>query len=218
MKKFFFILILFTSFSIIAQHDSFASLKKSVIALDKVNVVYRGVLNPISIAVTNCKSYEVSGLGLKKVSEGKYTISPGQGLEMKLTVTIINNDDSVSIEEHFFRIKSIPKMMVKINNQNCYDCIVKLSSDKLKEAEITIGYNDFLFHTDPDYLKVESFKVVIGKEKLKVIGDKFSAEVLQLLLKLKSGTVFRIEDITYPNPLEYCRSVPLPVEVMIVTN
>jgi hypothetical protein len=32
---------------------------KSVVALDKMNVVYRGVENPISIAVNNAKSYVI---------------------------------------------------------------------------------------------------------------------------------------------------------------
>ena len=39
---------------------------KSVVALDKMNVVYRGVENPISIAVNNAKSYIISGKGVSK--------------------------------------------------------------------------------------------------------------------------------------------------------
>ena len=206
------------SFLVAAQNDSIVVVKKSVVALDKVNVVYRGILNPISIAVADCKSYQVSAPGLQKVSEGKYTLAPGQGLETKVVVTIVNYDDTVSMEEHIFRIKSIPKMMGKINNQNCYNCIVEVSKGGLEKVIITIGYNDFTFDMEETFFKVESFKVVYGKEKMEVHGDKFSRLALKLLSKLKAGSVFRIEDIKYPNPLDFCRVVPLPITVMIVDN
>lgn len=54
-----YILFLLFSISIYAQDTIPAA--KSVIALDKINVVYRGVENPISIAVNNAKSYVISG-------------------------------------------------------------------------------------------------------------------------------------------------------------
>jgi hypothetical protein len=60
----------YTTFLTFAQSD-FLSINRSVISLDKVKTVYRGIANPISIAVSGCKSYEVSGLGLEEVSKGK---------------------------------------------------------------------------------------------------------------------------------------------------
>ena len=218
MKAPFVIILFLILFSATAQNDSIALPKRSVVATNKMNVVYRGIMNPISIAVADCKSYEVSAPGLQKVSEGKYTLAPGQGLETKVVVNIVNHDDTVSIEEHIFRIKSIPKMMGKINDQNCYSCIVEVSKGGLEKAIITIGYNDFTFDMDETFFKVESFKVVLRGEKIKVVGNKFSPEALKLLSKLKTGTVFLIEDIQYPNPLDSCRSLPLPVTVMIVDD
>lgn len=52
------ILFLLFSLSIYAQDTIPAS--KSVIALDKMNVVYRGIYTPISIAVNDAKSYNVN--------------------------------------------------------------------------------------------------------------------------------------------------------------
>lgn len=57
-----YILFLLFSISIYAQDTIPAA--KSVVALDKMNVVYRGVPNPISIAVNNAKSYIIYGDGV----------------------------------------------------------------------------------------------------------------------------------------------------------
>ena len=75
MKYIFFLLF---SLSIYAQDTIPAS--KSVIALDRMNVVYRGVPNPISIAVNNAKSYTISGDGVS-LQNGIYVLRAGTGKE-----------------------------------------------------------------------------------------------------------------------------------------
>ena len=73
MNKIFFI-FLFPIF-VFAQ-DTISQPKLSVISLDKVKVVYRGVDNPITVAVPNAKEYWVSGPGVSKTDEiGKYISS-----------------------------------------------------------------------------------------------------------------------------------------------
>jgi len=57
-----------------------------------MNVVYRGIPNPISIAISNCKSFTASGIGLYKQSDGKYVLNPGAGLESIITLDIILNN------------------------------------------------------------------------------------------------------------------------------
>jgi hypothetical protein len=71
MKYCVFLQLFITIFSANAQSDSIVLPKKSLISLDKAKTVYRGILNPISIAVSECKSYEVIGIGVKQVSKGK---------------------------------------------------------------------------------------------------------------------------------------------------
>lgn len=56
--------ILFLLFSISIYPQDTIPTSKSVVALDKMNVVHRGVENPISIAVNNAKSYVISGKGV----------------------------------------------------------------------------------------------------------------------------------------------------------
>lgn len=124
MRNFSFLFLVLFSINTNAQSDSIVA-KRSVVALDKVKTIYRGIANPISIAVSDCKSFTVEGIGVKEVVKGKYTISPGQGLETKVTVTVINLDDSISVEEHTFKIATIPNVSARINNQNCTNWICK---------------------------------------------------------------------------------------------
>lgn len=108
MKTVQFICCLLLSQFLLAQSDtSFVSKPKlGLISVDKLNVVYRGIRNPISIAVPNAKSFTVSGLGVSQ-EKGNYYISPGQGNEMIVTLEIVLEDDSKVIEEHVFRIKKV---------------------------------------------------------------------------------------------------------------
>lgn len=215
MKKYIsFLVAVFFTFSAFAQKDTSATSKRSVIALDKVKVVYRGIVNPISIAVSNCKSFTISGLGVQKDEEGKYHIAPGQGLEAKIVVTIINFDDSISIEEHTFKIENVPLILAKINNNNCYNCIIELSKEDIKNAIITVGLNDFKFDLNMKNNIVEWFTVKL-KSPILVNGNKFSEEALKEINKLKVGTMFIIEDVHYSNPNDICRSPLNPLKIMI---
>lgn len=125
MKKFLLIFCLLFCQFLLAQNDTVlvSKPKIGVISVDKLNVVYRGIQNPISIAVPNAKSFKVSGLGVKE-ENGKYYISPGQGNEVIITLEIILENDSKVVEEHVFRIKNLKKHIARINNKNCQNCIV----------------------------------------------------------------------------------------------
>lgn len=217
MKNIFISLFFFSTLCINAQSGTLFSPSKSVVSLDKVKTIYRGIANPISIAVSDCKSYEVSGLGLQQISKGKYTISLGQGLETKVTVTIINMDDSISVEEHTFKIATIPNVSARIKNQNCYNCIVELSKQEIKNSIITIGINDFKFDLDLDgeSFQVNEFDILSKGNTIKVQGNTFSKQALKLINKLKIGAIFSIENIRYSNPHNICRGTVYPIKVMV---
>ncbi len=103
MKNLFITLFFFSTLCVNAQSDTLVSSKRSVIALDKVKTIYRGISNPISIAVSNCKSFTVKGVGVEEVSEGKYIIIPGKGNDTKIVVTITNFDDSIRLKNMYLK-------------------------------------------------------------------------------------------------------------------
>ena len=216
MKNIFITLFFFSTLCVNAQSDTLVSAKRSVIALDKVKTIYRGISNPISIAVSDCKSFTVEGIGVEEVSKGRYTISPGQGNETKIVVTITNFDDSISVEEHTFKIATIPNVSARINKQNCYNCILELSKEEIKNSIITIGIDDFKFDLDYKYYEIKEFTVSIsGSERIKVFGNKFPEEAIQAINKLKTGTIFYVLHVRYPNPHNVFRMDPGAIKIMI---
>lgn len=181
MIKYIFILSFFFSTCLtIAQSDSI-SYKKSVISLDKVKTVYRGILNPISIAVSNCKSYEVSGIGLEQVSKGKYILSPRAGNEVKILVKVTNFDDTVSFEEHVFKIRNFTNAVTTIEGSHCESCILLFEKDKIKDAFIGINLREFRYDYEAE---VVEFTVKIPKkESIVVYGNRITEEIYKLLKK-----------------------------------
>ena len=199
MKFIFVVLLLLISFTGFAQ-DSLVPKKSNmgVIAAKEMNIVYRGVRNPIAIAVPHAKSFTVSGLGVYQ-ENGNYYISPGPGNEMVVTLEIILEDDSKVVEEHVFRIKNIGKPLGRINERNCKDCIVIMQISELQNAEISVFFEDFVTGL---HLNVTSFSIELSnKTNIKILGNKIDEETFNQLKKQKNDAEFKIHKINYTEGL-----------------
>lgn len=162
MKKYF--LFLCFIFSLAAFSQSYLTKvrpKLSVVSSERMNVVYRGINNSISIAVPNCKSFKATAPGLKKITPGHYQLSPGSGNVVDIQIVIIQKDNSIVIEKQSFRILNISSPIAKINGNNCFNCIVEVQRKNIKNAIISIEIEDFLFDMD---FKVASFIVTLPNE------------------------------------------------------
>ncbi len=188
MKHIFFFLI---SLSIYAQ-DTIPTIK-SVVALDKMNVVYRGFPNPISIAVNDAKSYKVYGNGVKQDEKGNYTLAPGLGLTTKVYVEITKIDNTVVVEEHEFRIKGIPTAILTLNDEFSTQLYLEFKLDELKNAKLGIKFIDLLIPFTPE---VKQFCIKIPRyPTLTVKGNIFNEEVLRLLKKARKNDIILISDV-----------------------
>jgi gliding motility-associated GldM-like protein len=73
------------SLSSYSQNDTIAigkTAKTAIVSAEKMNVVYRGMSNPISIYVPNNIPFMASAPGLSKDDKGKYILTPGIGNEV----------------------------------------------------------------------------------------------------------------------------------------
>jgi hypothetical protein len=217
-------LVSFFSFSIIAQNDSVTinKPKVGVISIDKMNVVYRGVYNPISIAVPRAKLFTASGYGLK-FKDGKYFIAPGQGLETIVKLDIELYDGSKILEEHKFRIKETKNPMGAINGKTCCEkCIIEMTKEELLNSKIEFKYSDdVLFDLDLSNHKITGFELKFTKnKKIYVSGDTFNKEAINTIKKSKTGSVFSINNIgyTFPGSENYLLPRLIPIKIMIVDN
>lgn len=198
MKK----LLVFVLFPMLfyAQH-SIVKPKHSVIALDKLNVIYRGIDNPITVAVPNGKEYWVSGPGVSKTNElGKYIVRPGKGNELKILVQIKFNDDSIIREEHVFQIKGLPRLTGTFNDEFSTQGLLKFSKDELKDGTIGIKLIDFFYNVK---FNVISFKLMDeNKNEVVIEGNSLSDNGFKFIKKLKNNSLLFITDIRYSHSVE----------------
>ena len=186
-----YIIFLFFSFSFYAQDTIPAT--KSVIALDKMNVVYRGFPNPISIAVNDAKSFKIYGKGVNQDEKGNYFLSPGNGLTTKVYVEITKNDDTVVVEEHEFRIKGIPSAILTLNNEFSTQLYLEFKLNDLKNAKIGIKFLDLLIPFTPE---VTQFCIKIPRfPTLTIQGNLFNEDVFKILKKARKNDIIVISDI-----------------------
>ena len=190
MKKLilFFLIISFHSF---AQDTIPAS--KSVVALDEMNVVYRGVPNPISIAVNNAKSFVIYGDGVSKKDDGSYVLRPGSGNETTVYVEIENFDGSKVVEEHVFRIKGFPAPIGTLNGEYSTRGNLFFSLKELEEAVISFKFIDFLFPIDSN---VTHFSITVSNYPIiNIEGDKLTSEAFSLIKKARKNDLIVISHI-----------------------
>jgi len=177
-----------SAYSVISQPD------EAVISADKMNVVYRGLDNPISVSLPGVgdKDIKVSipGTTFKKIGVGKYTLRPG-----KANVAIINVSAKLSsgktvISKKEFRVKDIPAAMASVRGS--YGT-ARMPKSSLAKVSIGAGLPDFVFDLK---LKVISFKLKVpGQITVLVNGGTFSAKAKKKLSKARRGDMIVIYDV-----------------------
>ncbi len=165
----------------------------ATISADKMNVVYRGVVNPISVSFAGVADNKVaaSAPGLSSAGKpGKYNMNPGQGTETTISVTgTLPNGDKVS-DKKTFRIKGIPGPTGTIRGE---DGIVKGPKSNLEIATIGAKLVDFDFQVGLD---VVGFNLkVAGQPTVVVSGNKLNAQCKQILSRAGKGDQVTISEI-----------------------
>ncbi|WP_196889510.1 gliding motility protein GldM [Aureivirga sp. CE67] len=162
----------------------------AVISADKMNVVYRGLNNPMSISIPGLpdNKVNVSAPGLKKGSgNGKYILNPGQGKEVKIVASGTLPSGKKVSSTSVFRIKNVPKPGATIRGQ--FDAI-KLPKSSLEKATVEAMIPDFDFDVK---LTTNSFKIKIeGQNTILVNGNKLNAKAKKALKRAKPGSTVMI--------------------------
>jgi gliding motility-associated protein GldM len=164
----------------------------ATISADKMNVVYRGVVNPISISFAGVDANKISASapGLSNAGNGKYKMSPGSGTEVKINVTgTLSNGSKVS-DAKVFRIKGIPGPVGTIRGE---DGVVKGPKSNLQIATIGAKLVDFDFEVG---LSVVGFNLkVAGQPTVVVQGNRLNAQCVSVLSKAGRGDQVTISQI-----------------------
>ncbi|GAA3780946.1 gliding motility protein GldM [Corallibacter vietnamensis] len=165
----------------------------ATISADKMNVVYRGVSNPMTISFAGVSDNNVSASapGLSKGSgTGKYIMKPGTGREVVINVSGTLPDGTKVSDRATFRIKDIPKPTGTISRQSG---IVKLPRNSVEIATVGALLEDFDFELP---IQVTQFKFKVpGQPTVTVNGTKLNSQAKNALRKARRGDQVAIFDI-----------------------
>ena len=175
-----------SSYAVIPKPNS------AVISADKMNVVYRGVDNPMTISIPGVPDNKVtaSATGLSRVSGSKYIMKPGTGKEVKINVTgTLESGEKVSSSQTF-RIKGIPSPSGTVRNEAGY---VKMPKTSLEKVTVGVALLDFDFDLK---LNTTGFTIKVpGESAVVVSGNKMNDQAKRAISKAKRGDVVTIFDI-----------------------
>ena len=180
--------------------QTFAVISKpnaAVIAADKMNVVYRGVENPMTISIPGIPDNKVraSAQGLKRLRGSKYVMIPGKGREVNITASGKLPDGQNITTRSRFRVKDIPAPQGTVRKQGGNIVIPK---GNLEVATIGATLPDFDFEIT---LETISFRFKVpGKPARLVKGKKLDAAAKRDLRSVRAGSTVQIFDIKVRNP------------------
>lgn len=165
----------------------------ATISADKMNVLYRGVPNPMSISFAGVAADKVvaSAPGLRSVGGGKYMMIPGSGNEVTINVTGTLADGSKVSDKMQFRIKSLPKAEGSFRGEKGR---VSGSKTSLENASLSAKFPADFNYDLP--LEVTGFTFSVpGQPDLPVSGKTLDAKCKAAIAKVSKGTVVLFSNI-----------------------
>jgi len=163
------------------------------ISADKMNVVYRGLPNPMTISFAGIGDNFVnaSAPGLSKAGgNGKYVLTPQSGTEVTVSVSGKMTDGKTVTDKKVFRIKNIPAPAGAIGG---VVGVQKGAKSRLEVSTISADLQDFVYDLKYEVTRF-SFKVP-GQPAIIVSGNKVDQKCRAALARATKGDQISIFDI-----------------------
>ena len=212
------LLLLFFSLSFYGQNDTISVVRhtdKDLVVNQSSKIVYRVMINSLSIEVPSCKSFKATGVGLSLISKNLYNLNPGAGSEVVITIDIVLKNNKKKIEKHLFKIKNIGGFVTSINGRSG---VVRMQKNHLKDAIIKISFEDKNLSFSNNII---SFSLKIpGLPSIEVFGNKINQQTYEKIFKKASiGDYITISDIRFKVLEEalkgflICKINPIVIEI-----
>lgn len=179
-----------SSYAVIPKPNS------AVISADKMNVVYRGVQNPMTISIPGIGVVNANAPGLSPAGgAGKYMMNATgiQGREVKISVSgKLPGGETVS-DSKTFRIKDIPRPTGTIRGEDGGGGAVRMERNGLEISSVGAALPDFDFDLN---LNVTGFSFkVSGQPTVRVSGTRLNDAAKTALRRAGRGETVQIFDI-----------------------
>lgn len=188
------------------EHKFIAAKPSTVVSPTKMNVVYRGLENPIEVSVSGYASSKITASasnGSLSGSNGKYMLKPGNGKECKITVSVKSDDgSSKTLGEGFtFRVKDVPAPVPSFAGASG---TAKVPAAKLKVSSAVLAkMEDFDF--EGVNWEVISFEI-LGSNKGQLVpvqrarGNRLTSTMKQLMAAQQRGDRIFVQNIRARGP------------------
>ncbi len=165
---------------------------QAIVSADKMNVVYRGVPNPISVSVPGISSDKVkaSAPGMSSAGKpGQFVLKPLSGTEVVINVSATMPDGKSFASKQSFRIKGLPAPTGKVGGSESN----KGPKSNLEVCTVTATMEDFDF---PVSVNVTQFNIKVpGQPTVVVSGNKMDSRARAAIAKASKGDVIIINEI-----------------------
>jgi gliding motility-associated protein GldM len=165
----------------------------AVISADKMNVVYRGVQNPMTISIPGVGNVSANAPGLSSAGgAGKYVMDVTTVQAREVTINVsgkLPGGETVS-DSKTFRIKDIPRPVGTVRGE---DGAVRMQRSALEISTVGASLPDFDFELG---MRVTGFKFqVSGQPTVQVRGNQLDAAAKAALRRAGRGETVQIFDI-----------------------
>lgn len=184
---------------------------EATISADKMNSVYRGVENPMTISFAGISENNVkaSAPGLRSAGKaGKYNwnVTGVSGTEATVNVTGTLPDGTTVSSKKVFKVRDIPAPTASIRGKRNS---AKGRAQDLAISTVNVEFPDFVYDVDVQVISFELY--VPGQPGMIVQGNKFDAraqsainkarrgdqiQVMAIKTKLKGGGNYKMQDST----------------------
>ncbi|PKG42159.1 type IX secretion system protein PorM/GldM [Psychroflexus sp. MES1-P1E] len=189
------------SFSVIPKPN------QAIVSADKMNVVYRGIENPITVSMPGVPENKVnaSADGLRRIKGSQYMVKPTTGTELKINVTG-EIEGEIIPSSAIFRIKSLPRPTPTVRGQIQEGAAIQMPKNALKISPIGATFENFDFDITP---VVKQFTLSIpGQPSVVVNGSRMDSKAQGLLDLARAGDIIQIFDIKADVPGVNVKNMP----------
>lgn len=169
----------------------------AVVASVNMNVLYRGMANPIEIAVSGVTSDKVTAIitngTLSKTAAG-FSVSPGEQAESIITILV----DNKKVSEKTFRVKNVPNPVAVFSGKYEGQIAKEIA---LKTDILEVELKDFLWDLK---FEIESFTLFCSQDNIdreeSTNGNKLTDKMKSLISDIKPGKMIVFKDIKAISP------------------
>ena len=178
-------------YNVVSGNEALKAQEGALLSADKMNVLYRGVSNPISGSILGA---DTSGLTLSasgaSVSggRGKWVVTPGAGSTTTLTISGKDSKGKVISQRFEFRIKNVPRPQGQIRGEN----ELSMPASSIANQSVGAAIPDFDF---PVSFQVTSFKFKVPGRAAMLINGSSLSSVTGLTKNLRAGDICYVASI-----------------------